>query len=68
MDKRVVATMADIALMLLISPVQAQKQKFEQKKGASILGLNRGDGPMYSVEEAMSTHGIKGLSVAVFEN
>ena len=70
MQNQLVATTAMIAFMLLLSPVYAQERVEDHldKKNESILGLEKEDGTLYSVEEAMNTYGLKGLSVAVFEN
>ena len=58
------------AFLLLTSPVQAHGALEDplDEKNESILGLEKEDSTLYSVEEAMNTYGLKGLSVAVFEN
>ncbi len=65
MQKQLVATTAMIAFMLLLSPVYAQERVEDHldKKNESILGIEKEDGTLYSVEEAMNTYGLKGLSV-----
>ena len=70
MQKQLVATTAMIAFMLLLSPVYAQERVEDHldKKNESILGIEKEDGTLYSVEEAMNTYGLKGLSVAVCRN
>ncbi len=57
MQNQFVATTAMFAFILLISLVQAQEglEEHPDKKNASILGLEKEDGTLYSVEEAMNT-------------
>lgn len=43
-------------------------KKINLKKEKAINGLAKNDSTIYSVQDAMRLHGLKGLSVAVFEN
>jgi CubicO group peptidase (beta-lactamase class C family) len=43
-------------------------KKINSKKEKAINGLAKNDSTLYSVQDAMRFHGLKGLSVAVFEN
>jgi len=70
MKKQLVAAISMVSFMLLNSLVQGQEiqKSTDSKKNASITGLKKTYNTFYTVDEVMIKYGLKGLSVAVFEN
>ena len=70
MKKQLVSAISMVSFMLLNSLVQGQEiqKSTDSKKNASITGLKKTYNTFYTVDEVMIKYGLKGLSVAVFEN